>query len=266
MLIVLGLIGVLSGFILFAINPFTQLNKAKDAQRQSDIKQLVSSMDTYYNDNNCYPTLAGDALTNSGNPLVPAYIKQIPTDPDGNNYYYFEDPNSCPQWNVVFTRLSVIPRNFTPCPLPKIGESQGASCTPENFDPDRDFCVVSGEVSCSYMALQTLPSSAFPPSGASPTTNPGSGPTSPPTTPTNSPSPTQSPNPTPTSTPMPTPTLPPYSCVNQVFAYPLGSSNCNVISPITQCDFAGGSLRCYQNRSGTTCLEPVCTSYSSGGP
>lgn len=264
------MLGVLAGLILFTINPIEQLAKAKDAQRQNDIKQLQTALDTYYNDRNCYPLASGDYLTVSD--LDANYIKDIPVDPDGRGYAYLEGSTACPQWNAVFTRLDALPEGKTSCPLLQIEEEQGAgTCTPDYFDTGYNFCVISGEVSCAEISTASVPdlgisvSSPTPPgSGANtntPTPPSGGGGTSSPTPP---PAGTATNTPTPTLSPTPSPIPPSYTCSGTVYAYPFGSQNCNAISPITQCDFYGGSLTCYQNRVGTTCVEPICTNYRIG--
>ena len=80
LLIAIGLLGVLVGFLIFTLNPFTQLQKAKDTKKQSDIKQIQTAADTYYNDINCYPLQLTSTYLNQN------YIKNIPTDPDGGRY------------------------------------------------------------------------------------------------------------------------------------------------------------------------------------
>lgn len=259
------MLGILVGLILFTINPIEQLAKAKDTQRQNDMKQLQTALDTFYNDRNCYPIAAGDFL--STDELDYNYIKDIPIDPDGRGYAYLEDSASCPQWNALFTRLDSLPEDETSCPLLQMEEELGSSCTPINYESGYNFCAISGEVNCSQISSASVPdlgipvSSPTPPGGVTSTNTPtppsGGGGTSLPTPPGG----TATNTPTPTLSPTPSPTPVPYVCTGTVYAYPVGSQNCNAISPVTQCTFAGGGLVCYQNRVGTTCINPVCTSY-----
>jgi len=244
LLIAIGLLGVLVGFLIFTLNPFTQLQKAKDTKKQSDIKQIQTAADTYYNDINCYPLQLTSTYLNQN------YIKNIPTDPDGGSYIYVVDDRvSCPQWNVIFVKLNKSLVTSVNCPLEQL-----SNCLPTNYSSlGYNYCSVSGQVDCSFINGFSLPI-VTPTSGPTSTNTP-----TPDATSTNTPTP--GPTNTPTITPSTSPTPPPFTCTGTVYAKPLGSQNCNSISPVTQCDFAGGSLTCYQNRSGNTCIEPICTSY-----
>jgi type II secretory pathway pseudopilin PulG len=159
------MIGVLSAFIIVALNPFSQIQKSQDAQREHDLKQLNSAMDTFYNDANCYPMLANMPDSNSswagGNGQV--YIQKVPVDPSAlggwPNYAYVTDTDltdTCPQWNVVFAKVS---NNYasasTLCPLTNMKDSDGSPCVPQNFikgpdnlNPKYNYCVLSGNVDC----------------------------------------------------------------------------------------------------------------------
>lgn len=55
LLAVIGIIGVLVTVTIVALNPFGQINKARDAQRKSDLKQIQTSLELYYQDNDAYP-------------------------------------------------------------------------------------------------------------------------------------------------------------------------------------------------------------------
>jgi uncharacterized repeat protein (TIGR02543 family) len=99
---VVGIIAILAGIVIVAINPSRQLATARDAERRSDLKQINSALLQYYIDNQKFPdTVASDTLTeicNSGSGdgtdcldgtidlsvLVPKYLSAIPADPNGH--------------------------------------------------------------------------------------------------------------------------------------------------------------------------------------
>lgn len=243
---------------LALINPFKQLNKLYDSQRINDVKQIQTALDSYYDDKNCYPQSLAE--------LVPKYIPKIPNDPGNNGYNYVfmssidgtgKIVQTCAdrQWYVLYARTTYKPTTSTACPLEQIPDENGHDCLPINYNNGAgyNYCREGGNIDCDSIHSQTLIE-------PEPTITPTGVPTDTPIPPT----PTFGlPTPTPT-TPPPPPTITPFACSGGIFAYPVGSSNCNSISPITQCDFAGGNLICYQNRGGTnnqTCIEPVCTSY-----
>ena len=83
LLVVIAVIGVLAVGTITLINPLTQIQKANDAQRKSDLKQIQNALESYYNDNSKYP----DSLT-FGSPWG-NYMSQVPNDPTpSKNYSY----------------------------------------------------------------------------------------------------------------------------------------------------------------------------------
>lgn len=63
LLVVIAIIGILSAVVLVSLNSARQ--KSRDARRLSDIRQIQTAMELYYNDNGAYPdqTAAGAAPT-----------------------------------------------------------------------------------------------------------------------------------------------------------------------------------------------------------
>jgi len=105
-LLVVGIISVLAGIVIVAINPGRQLAQVRNTERKSDIKQIKNSAEQYYIDYNTYPDTVPDTLTeicDTGNLpgpqsdvpcvsaglvdlsiLVPTYLTAIPKDPQGS--------------------------------------------------------------------------------------------------------------------------------------------------------------------------------------
>jgi uncharacterized repeat protein (TIGR02543 family)/prepilin-type N-terminal cleavage/methylation domain-containing protein len=104
-LLVVGIISILAGIVIIAINPGRQLATVRNTERKSDIKQLKNAMEQYYIDHRRYPTSTPTTLTevcDTGTDLyptdaeacddlglidlsilVPTYIVSIPVDPRG---------------------------------------------------------------------------------------------------------------------------------------------------------------------------------------
>jgi prepilin-type N-terminal cleavage/methylation domain-containing protein len=78
LLVVIAIIGLLSTLAVVALNNARQ--KARDARRLSDVKQLQTALELYYTNASQYPATAG--LTAA---LVPTYMGQIPTNPTPRN-------------------------------------------------------------------------------------------------------------------------------------------------------------------------------------
>ncbi len=88
LLVVIAIIGLLASVVLLALNGARA--KARDAKRISDMTQMSSAMELYFNDQTSYPTASSNVQLNSLTSVVamaPTYIGQLPIAPtpaDGN--------------------------------------------------------------------------------------------------------------------------------------------------------------------------------------
>ncbi len=92
-IIVISLISLLALVVLQIVNPITQLQKANDAKRKSDLAQIQRGLELYYQDNGSYPVSTGTyTITGAswGNAWG-SYIAKLPKDPatSGRNYVYY---------------------------------------------------------------------------------------------------------------------------------------------------------------------------------
>jgi general secretion pathway protein G len=97
LLIVIAIIGVLATLLM--VNFVGVRQRARDAQRKSDLRQLQSALEIYRSDNSSYPvsgttgsssnTLVANCSGSLGNGpgCTTIYIKTISTDPSGSSYY-----------------------------------------------------------------------------------------------------------------------------------------------------------------------------------
>lgn len=94
LLVVIAIIGILSSVVLASLN--TARGKARDAKRASEVRQLKTALEFYYDTNGFYPSVGcegcGVAISTLAAPLLP-FIKQIPDDPlSGNGWQYVRGP------------------------------------------------------------------------------------------------------------------------------------------------------------------------------
>lgn len=92
LLVVIAIIGLLSTLSVVALNNARM--KSRDAKRISDIKQIQTALELYFNDVNNYPAALGTSIANG----AVTYMASVPTNPtpqtDGtcaaNSYTYVQ--------------------------------------------------------------------------------------------------------------------------------------------------------------------------------
>lgn len=89
MLIVVAIIGILSGAVLVGLGPVQK--GGRDARRVSDLRQAQNALELYFNKNGTYPALSsGGKLDDVATTITGSVGGQIPKDPRSTtlNYYY----------------------------------------------------------------------------------------------------------------------------------------------------------------------------------
>jgi general secretion pathway protein G len=97
LLVVIAIIGLLSTLAVVALNNARQ--KSRDARRISDVKQIQTALELYFNDANSYPAgvTAGSAISFGG----VTYMNAAPANPTPNN------DGSCPaSTDYAYTQTS----------------------------------------------------------------------------------------------------------------------------------------------------------------
>ena len=124
LLIMVGIIGILATLLM--ANFIGVRQRARDAQRKSDIRQIQSALELYRSDIGSYPALlystncpTSSSLT-GGNP-VNTYMQKIPCDPSGSSYY-----NS---GNYYYTSSGGTTYTLGAC-LENTADTQGAATSP----------------------------------------------------------------------------------------------------------------------------------------
>lgn len=91
LLVVIAIISILSSVVLASLNSARQ--KARDARRVSDMKQVQLALELYYDTQSQYPVAGWANLVTA---LQGTFISVVPNDPtSGNSYGYYATPNGC---------------------------------------------------------------------------------------------------------------------------------------------------------------------------
>lgn len=132
LLVVIAIIGLLATLAVVALN--SARSKARDSRRVSDVKNISTALELYYNDQSSYPVVSAGTILGvvgssntlssdsgfSGTASGITYMSSVPSNPSpgGVNYVYTalqEDgtsacaSGSCPKYSITFTLENPIP-------------------------------------------------------------------------------------------------------------------------------------------------------------
>jgi len=127
LLVVIGIIGMLSA--LLVPNFMGARERARDAQRKSDLKQIQKALEMYRQDKSppAYPTTVTNRFQGCGNSFSSGstvYMNKIPCDPLGPTPYYYLPNNN----NLTFELCTCLENRADPEPTP-VSICIGLSCS-----------------------------------------------------------------------------------------------------------------------------------------
>lgn len=204
-LVTLTILAALATGMVLTLNPKEQIDKAENASRINNLKEIKNAIQLYYDDKKCYPSQNSSltqALRDGGTWQEDGviYMQRVPKENDARSIVYLTDSTACPQWNVVFSKLANKPKQET-CPLVDFPDN---SCVPADYGDDQDHpyaCTMSGAVNCEFISNEITLATAYDAPEIQPTSTPapgGGGGSQPTSTPVS----TQTPTPIPTQTPV----------------------------------------------------------------
>lgn len=144
LLIVIAIIGILASLLM--VNFIGVRQRARDAQRKGDIRQIQSALELYRSDAGSYPATSGSIYYLNSGAVCPTsttlvnggttYMKMIPCDPlvsgtnqstlyNAGNYYYYSDGTNYTL--VACLENSSDPQATQTAPNPQA--STGGSCS-----------------------------------------------------------------------------------------------------------------------------------------
>jgi len=103
LLVVIAVIGMLSSIVLVSLGPARE--KARDARRKADIRQITTAMQMCYDDSACGATEAYLTAAGPGVPAIGTYLANAPTDPQEANPYIWKDNTADAQTYCVYATL-----------------------------------------------------------------------------------------------------------------------------------------------------------------
>ena len=101
LLVVIAIIGIMATLVI--VNLTSVSKKSRDAKRKTDLAEMKTALESYFDDNVTYPDVGSSAFascsltnavkitndaTNLG-VLTPDYLQEIPEDPRGTNDYKY---------------------------------------------------------------------------------------------------------------------------------------------------------------------------------
>ena len=96
LLVVIAIIGLLSTLAVVALNNARM--KSRDAKRISDVKQVQTALELYYNDANLYPTALGTSIVSGS----VTYMAAVPTNPSPRT----DGSPACADVDYAYTQTS----------------------------------------------------------------------------------------------------------------------------------------------------------------
>ncbi|MBX4187296.1 MAG: hypothetical protein KW802_03525, partial [Candidatus Doudnabacteria bacterium] len=116
LLVVIAIIGILAAVVLVSLN--SARLKSRDARRLADVRQVMTALELFYNDNGRYPASTGSGIATHPNPADLAtggaafstYLAQYPSYPSPTNDgscatpldYTYSQLSSGASYNILF--------------------------------------------------------------------------------------------------------------------------------------------------------------------
>ncbi len=135
-LIVVAIIAILASVVLVGLGPTQQ--QGRDARRLSDLREVQTALELYYNQNGSYPSASDwtsltTALTGAG-----IGVTQVPNDPTSGKTYYYAQEGSGKSYVIGAVLENSSNPAFTGYSAPSVGIPTGMkTCT----KADSEYCL-----------------------------------------------------------------------------------------------------------------------------
>jgi len=105
LLVVIAIIGILAAVVLVSLN--SARSKSRDARRLADMRQVMTALELYYNDNGGYPDASSNLpAAGGGSPAFSTYLASFPTPPSPGcaaNTYVFASSGGSSNQRATYT-------------------------------------------------------------------------------------------------------------------------------------------------------------------
>ncbi|OGH30878.1 MAG: hypothetical protein A3J69_00595 [Candidatus Levybacteria bacterium RIFCSPHIGHO2_02_FULL_42_12] len=151
LLVVVGVLGILAAAIFVTMDPLSQMQKGRDAQRKSDLAQIQKALEAYYQDFNNYPShsvsykIVDSAEIDWGGDFSP-YMRKLSKDPSSNRNYIYNTDNSTRQAFYLYASLERGGKDPQAC------NTSGTACPSV---PVNVYCGGTGTFVCNYGVTST---------------------------------------------------------------------------------------------------------------
>ena len=103
-MIVVAILAIL--LTAFLLSYRGQLRKGYDGERKSDIHEIKTAFEEYFNDTGCYPIGTALMAFTYCNESVDPWLRKVPCDPEtGEPYTITVQPSACPTWYAIYTNV-----------------------------------------------------------------------------------------------------------------------------------------------------------------
>jgi prepilin-type N-terminal cleavage/methylation domain-containing protein len=133
-LIVVAIIAILASVVLVGLGP-TQA-QGRDARRVSDLREVQTALELYYNKNGSYPGDTTWAALTTDLTAASIGVSQIPNDPSSGATYYYS-PTSGGQDYILGAKLETNSSAFQGYNAPTVPDGFPLDCTAV----DKQYCL-----------------------------------------------------------------------------------------------------------------------------
>jgi prepilin-type N-terminal cleavage/methylation domain-containing protein len=134
-LIVVAIIAILASVVLVGLGPTQQ--QGRDARRLSDLREVQTALELYYNKNGVYPDGSTWGVMTTALVGGSIGVSQIPNDPSTNGTYYYQSFASDSTYVIGAKLESANNSVFTGYAPPSVGTPTSLTCAAS----DKQYCL-----------------------------------------------------------------------------------------------------------------------------